>query len=206
MPIPIQNAEGSQALAAALGLKGAVRLQVDEVEVPTITTDFLPGTPYTTVIPVGGPGAIGGQGAGNEGAISVSPGRGGILVIEQVIIVNSTGGTLSYEVRLMTAANLATVTDVGAARQLLNMNSPMDGGGIREHGGFIQDIQHTTLLGIALARFGLLDFTTLIWDLPAGYALYGDDPLGPGAMAVWNTTANSTVNASFFGKVYKNKG
>lgn len=205
MSIPIQNAESSQALAAALGLKGRVSLEVDTTVVPVELTGNLPNTPYSRIIPIGGSAAQGAGGAGIEGAITIRPGTGGILVVRKITVPNTSGSDGDFELRLMTPANFATGTVVSDANAF-NFNSLFIDGAVVVVGALISIVTHTVVLGQALTILSVLDNSTGVIDLPGGYALYGDDPSGPVGLALWNTAADEPVAANFFGDVFLNKG
>lgn len=205
MTIPIQNAESSQALAASLGLKGKVSLEIDTVVVPVEVTGDLPDTPYSPIVPIGGGAAQGPAGVGVEGAITIQPGRGGILVIKRITVPNTTGSPGAFELRLMTPANFVTGTIVSQANAF-NYNSLFIAGGVARNGAIVSVFTHTVVLGQDLERLNVLDGDTGVIKLPGGYALYGDDPSGPVGLGLWNTVANEPVSATFHGKFYLNKG
>jgi len=202
--LPIQNAESSKALAASLGLKGKIRLSVDEVEVPAVITDYLPNTPYSAIIPIGCSGAAGPV-AVNFSAISIEPGSGGILVIDRIEIANTSGSDGDFNIRVLTQVDVGVFTTVSSA-QAFNFNSPLDGGGVRTNGALCRVISHTAILGATILRHSVLDNTTYAVELPGGYALYGDDPRGFVALVVWGTTLNEGIIVNFYGRVFLNKG
>lgn len=205
MTIPIQNAESSKALTAALGLKGAVRLEIDTTVVPVELTGNLPDTPYSSIVPMGCTGLGVAAGAGVENAITVQPGPGTILVVRLITVPNISGSDGDYELRLVTPANFVTGTIVSSV-QALNYNSEFIAGGVARMGAVCRVLTHTVVLGELLTRLSVLDNTTGEIVLPHGFALYGDDPAGPLGLALWNTAANEEVTATFFGQAYLNKG
>jgi len=204
MPLPVQNAESSRALTAALGLKGRFRLSLDEIIVPVAVTDFLPDTPYTSIVPISGSTSQVAV-ALEFSYIMIQAVAGSILVVDQVLIDNQSGGDASYQFRLLTAGEVAAVS-VAAFNTSLNLNSPIIGGLVARSGALVSRGTHTALVGTIAGRINILAGMTERFKFPSGASSYGDDSEGPVAITFFDTTVNQPMAATFFGRQFLNKG
>lgn len=203
--LPVQNAESVKALTAALGLKGRVKLEVDETLAPVIVTDDLTNSPYTTIVPMVSArrqGAV----ALNNSAISLEPVAGSILVIDRITLENDAGSDSEFELRFMSAADVATVTTASSGTPL-NLNSLFDASGNAARTGALgRNLTNIGLVGTIAGRYGVLDNDQLVIEFPSGFAIYGDDAFGPAALAIWNVVVNESCAANFYARQFLNKG
>jgi len=204
--VPIQNPEAAKALIGGLGIKGPLGLQIDSVVVPIelVGDPGIVGNPYSSAVPIGGD-LNGSALAANFTAITFEATEGGILVVKRIAINNTSGASQNFVCRVMTPADILAVTEVSAAFAI-NYNSEFVRGAVARQGGVIRELVNTGQLGAILFQTIVLDDALLVIDLPYGYALYGDDPAGTSAIAIWTSAINLPLNVSFMGAVYINKG
>jgi len=205
VPVDIQNAEASSSLVAGLGIKGGLRLKLDETIVGVeVIGDLTKGSPYASVKKIGGVRAQAAV-ALEISAISIEPGPGGILVIDQISVDNIQGADANFEIRVLTAAQIASITTVNSSLAF-DFNSPFIAGAIARDGALLRSLSDAVAIGPVVLQMNVLTGERGVYDLPGGYALYGDDPIGPVALTVWNSAINLAAQASFIGRVYLNKG
>jgi len=203
--LPVQNAETSKAAVAALGLKGQLKFEFDEVLVPVVVMEDVTGPPYGTVVPVNFHLAVAGA-AMNNSSISVEPTPGSILVVDRIVMENNTGSAADFEIRLLSAADVDAMTTVSSAIGF-NMNSEFDSSGNPARSAALgRALRHTSLLGDVVERVTILQDDFGVTLFPTGWALYGDDPFGPVAMSAANVVVAEVMSATFYGRQFLNKG
>lgn len=123
MPWPLGTAELQARLKLALGIRGAIPLELDESIIPVVplleprdlevfSTDPRPGM-FATSSPAS---------VGNFSLIQVAAGPGTLLVIEQIIFIALIGAETRRQVRLVTGAS-GTGFDIPAIRGTWNTSA-----------------------------------------------------------------------------------
>lgn len=202
---PIQNAGPAQALADGLGIKGMIRLGVDDIIVPTVQVADFDVSPYSQAHPVGGARSQAAAGAGQFSMCGISPGRGTILGVHRVTSGERNAGAGTVALRWLSPAELAAIT-VNTTIQARDFNHELIGGTLASRGALLFAAEHNATVGITLELARIPQDETGVFKFPRGFYLYGDDPQGVGAIVVSHTTANLTTDGNFYCTEYRLKG
>jgi len=204
--IPVQQANPSSALVASLGLKGRVRLQVDEVILGTIILEDTVNSPYSADRLVIASNRQASAGVGVFSGIGIRPGAGLILRIDQITVIASASALLPWLVHVLGPVALASVTIV-ASPDAVNRNSELGRAtNTPQSNSELLRITNGSTPGSLIHRESTASDLTSTWDIPGGYYLYGDDPAGVSAMVIWNSVADSELTVSWLGREFRNKG
>jgi len=205
--LPVQNAETAKALTGALGLKGQIKLDLDEVMVPvTVVEDLTRSNPYSSREPFSFIRAAPAVALRNA-AVTIEPGAGDdrIVVIKRINITPLSGVNGDYRVLILTPALIAAA-NTSFSGQAIDFNSPFLAGAIKESSPLGRAIDNATVVGTLIDRVFVLTGTTAFIEFPLGLALYGDDSSGPIALAVFDGTVNQSLAVTFLGTLFRAKG
>lgn len=206
MPSPINNPETSRALVASLGLKGAFRMAIDEVAVPTTLLETLDKSPYQEPQVGVGNFTDAAAGAGRFSHSGVQPVQGTILQVLWTAVADLGGdGPLEVDLKLYTAtqiAGLANFDQLGIPD--VNTSFPISGGTPRLGSNLCRG-DSAAALGRTLVKAVMPLNGQIKVEFPNGLYLYGNDPNGIGAMMWEVETANTPVNAYHYVREYRVK-
>ena len=190
MPKEIQNPRTSSGLTAALGLKGRFPLQCDEVVVGTVGVLDLEKSPYgAEAIPCGGRATQGAGGAGVFSSVGVRPGVGTILEVRS-ICCSEQGAITRVLLSYTDGTNYGLWTETSAVG-LTNFNAPDSPAATNiTVGSQLVTLTRNLIAGAAIWNVRLPAPDTQWCDLPYGFFLYGDSPLGRPCLLVQDETAN----------------
>lgn len=193
MPRPFNRGEVPQGLAQLLALKGDFPMEVEQLLIPTVNVADLTDTPYLRYgIPCGERAAASAVAARQSGCI-IRPGRGKALQI-RMLILHPAAGAKSANINILTAANIAAINTVGTAVQLADLAAQETGLVVSSS---ISPCTAAAITGNSIGIMGTLaggQPDRLL--LPDPITLYGNDPAGVPALAVWDGAVNEDLSVS----------
>lgn len=187
-----------EALARFFGIKGDVAVDFQETLVPNVTIGDVVDSPYLQYsIPVMGGHAAAAAGAGEFGYVGIRPGPNVALQVHMVSLLNTTGASLTYHLRWMTAANVATV-GVGSATSLQDVFTGTVG---QTRSSNAWQGTHTALVGAGILSVVVPAGESVIVEFPrGGVCLFGNDPNGVPSLGIAAGTDNVATSASFYAR------
>lgn len=201
---PIQWPYLASAMQTLLGLKGRVILKADEMVIPTVLAADASEAPFgETRIPAGNQRTTAAAGVGRFGGAHLAPNENVVLKVKSVMFTNETGAASAYEVRWLTAAQVAAVTAVGAFTMLAH--NSRDRNAFNETASLLTTFHHNLIVGQTLARVWVPDQDQREVQLPDGFCLWGLDQ-NAGALAGWIDTANVEARMAWLVNEYKLTG
>lgn len=193
--------EVNQALARMLGVKGELRLDLEQLVVPTLDIADLADSPYYASSFSRGVGRSSTQAAvaAKNGFVGVRPGERVALQVRRVIIGNPEAALAqTFAIEVMSAANISALGALTTAQ--MGFTSPPEAGQLAPSKLFLA-AANTTGAGAVIGGCVLAASSSIILDLPEpGVCLYGDDPGGIPGLVVVGITQNQAVQAAFFGR------
>jgi len=203
MPIPAQWPGIANSLQKWFGLKGGIRLSVDEIIVPTASV-LLEDSPWASSIPCAFQNTTAAL-AANHSFVSVQPSRGVILRVISVTVKNVTGAAQNIIVRIQDPADVALMTDVNAIA-LTNLLKPIDdAGAVNRVGSLLIRSNHTAPSGGRIADFHVPDADTYTYVFRAPVYLDGDAKGGIGRCSVNTLALNAALGATFECREYEHR-
>lgn len=137
-------------------------------------------------------------GAGVYGFVGIRPGKNTLVQVKQIGLNNNAAAAIRVQLRLHRADQIAAYVLV--ASRLESWYGPA---------GLATALMETervrgnhTSTAAALSEVRTLDIpanSQMTWDLPGdGFWLWGGDPSGQPVLALWETTGNKEISATFF--------
>lgn len=192
MPIQIQNADSSERLRNAFGLKGHVSTSLDEIIVPTADVGDYDGKSPWEARRIGGDTLeVVAAGVGRYGYVVITPGAGTKLVVESITCVNLTGASVVMSLKLFRPADVQGTTTLTTPAGCWNL--PISPAAfIPQMAAFSRTIHHNVLgIGAVIQEMYSVNTQTHDFRIPRGIVLDGTDPLGPISVGVMCNTANA---------------
>lgn len=204
MPLPFNWPGEASALAKMFGLKGKLPLGLDEIVVPVTVVGNLDDAPWSSSRPVGKERSQVAVALNNSGVMA-RPGRGVWLRIDGFVVDNEQAGVATFEVRLLTPANIAALTNNGDS----NVNSFLGiieaSGTWDRTGSLVSSVQHTSTIGANVMRLRIPQDEHVHVHLDQPIYIDGDARGGIGALCVWCATQNQSCIVGFSGREYFNR-
>lgn len=184
-----------EALAKWFGLKGDVSVDFQETLVPVVGVGDVVDSPYMLYgVGVMGANMQAAGGAAEYSAVGVRPGSNVALQVHQVVILNTTGASVQYNLRQLSAANIATV-GVGNDAQLVDVSTGDQG----RRSSSCWTGTHTALVGDSLMTIAIPAGESQVVTLPrGGVNLFGSNSR-PG-LAVFALTLNTDLTVGFYAR------
>lgn len=200
MSLTTNRAALAQALSQLFNNKGRTQLVLDETVVPIVSLGDVTQLPYLRYgIPVG-------RGSFTAAAVALAafnvarPGPTKVLQIRKIIIQNASGVLGSYEIRILTAADLALIT-LGGVVQFLDLSNPISK--TFTSSTITSATNATAAIGARLAVVNCPNDDHRVIDFPdPGIALFGDDEGGRGGLSVANQNLNFSQSVCFYGREF----
>lgn len=193
MPNQINEPGAAIALIREFSLKGRVHLDLDDRIVPVVQiADVSPQADQGTKC--GGMISVGAL-AANLGVAGVSAAPGTKLVVDRVILANTSGGVVTYSFVLLSSGNLGTI---GVTLfQLTSYQSAAPAGGfpVIVAGTIFTGTHTTAAIGTLMMRVRIPGAQSMVIDL--GAELFGTNLLDVAGLGVFGSTLNSVVDVSW---------
>lgn len=203
--LPIQTLDLTVPITKALGVKGQVKLGLDEVVVNVIKLADYTASPYASNPHPGQAAQLQAAVAVNFSGLFAQAPPNAIVVVNRIDIFNENSGASQYTIRWINPVDIAT-TNLNATATLRDSNAMVQVLTGTRLGTVILRVNHTALLGQNINRFEVLAQGNHEYVIDGGFALYGNDPLGRSGVGVWNETLNESVHATFYVNEFKLPG
>lgn len=202
MAIQIQRGQVSLALSKLLNVKGEFPLAIDQTIVPTVNIgDLLDNPALRYGIPVARGQTVNAAAALYSGVV-FSPGAAVALQIEQIRISTTAAAAMFVICSLLTAAQIAALTNAGTSVQFVDLTSGQDGVGAPvNRPSILRRFQDAAWAGSAVIDVAMIPASgTVTLDLKVPLCLYGNDPGGVPGLAIYGQTLLQAISVSGYGR------
>ena len=209
MTVQVNFPGDARGLQRAFGLKGGVKLVVDEVIAPVSILQDVEQGPWASSTGVTGFRSRAAL-AARFGGILFIPGRGVTTKIEQLEIENLEATRWTANIEFITPAEIALLT-AGAPNSMINAQDVFGPTGgtveVRITGSRLNAMTHTATLGEPIFSGEIPANGSRVFKFPQGIFINGDvlEAGVPGGLIVWNTTLNTFLAVSFLAREYPNR-
>jgi len=200
VPLSIQNAGLSAAIAAALGIKGYVPLTgVDERVYPQLLMSDLTVGPFRSLGVPGSRYTTAAAAAGLYSFIGAVAGATRILQVEQIRVYNPTGATQHYTINRVPPATVALGTIRKAPFLLNNLERANSSTSNNQLSSQLRDCTFAASGGTAIADVAVPAATSAVvsWPYGCGPCLWGNDPAGLSSIGIFSLLVNEAFMAAF---------
>lgn len=199
MTVKFNRAPLAFALSQLMDVKGRTEMMLDETVVPVTSIAQLTDTPYVRFGILCGEEQPSVAVAAKNSWVLARPGANKVLQIESLILENPAAAAQKFSIRILTAADVATLDTIGSPAQMLDLTSPI---ARTRLSSFVVDASDAvSTAGNSFAKVALPTLATLQIFFPSpGVCLFGNDEGGIPALGVSGATQNQEINVTVLGR------